>query len=198
MFERNWPKTRQNTFENHYRIGENMEENRFQRATDQDDPDRCQASTRQGQCNLKAVSGGTLCLVHGGAMELKNKEKKNLRNYRLAKFQSRTAELGNSDHISSLKDEVALVRLLIEEMINGCETSNELLLRAGPLSDLLMKCERIVTSCHKLDVRLDNLLDRTKVLQFAQMTIEIISSEIKDENVLDSISGKILKALGDL
>lgn len=173
-----------------------MEENKFQRANGPDDPDRCQVSS--GQCNLKAMPGGTRCIVHGGAMEQKYKEQKNMRNYRLAKFQVRAAELGNSDNLTSLKDEVALVRLLIEEMINSCADQTELILRAGPLSDLLMKCERVVTSCHKLDTRLGNLLDRTKVMYFAQMVVDIISSEIDDETQLDRISSQILKALGDL
>lgn len=185
-------------YPNDFKIKELIMENKFPRINDPDDPERCQANSLSGQCNLKSVPSGKFCLAHGGAMELKRQEQKNLRNYRLARFQSRAAELGNSDHLSSLKDEVALVRLLIEEMINSCTDSNELLLRAGPLSDLLMKCERVVTSCHKLDTRLGNLLDRTKVMYFAQMIVSIISSEIDDETKLDRISGKILKALGDL
>lgn len=171
---------------------------KYQRIKDPDDPRRCQASTRVGQCNLKAVDGGKLCLVHGGAMELKQQEKNRLRNYNLAKFRTRTAELGNSDHLSSLKDEVALLRLLIENMVNSCSDASELLLRAGPLSDLLMKSEKLVTSCHRIDSKLGNLLDRTKVLQFAQMVVDIVSQEVDSEETLDSISSQILKALGDL
>ena len=62
-----------------------------------DDPDCCQAMTRTGPCSLKAVPGSKNCLVHGGAIERKNQEAKNLKNYRLAKFKVRAIELGNSD-----------------------------------------------------------------------------------------------------
>lgn len=174
-----------------------MDEQRFIRAKD-GDLDRCQASTRRGQCNLKAVPGGKNCLIHGGAIQLKNQETKNLKNYRLAKFKVRAAELGNSDHLTSLTDEVAILRILIEEMINSCDGTNDLLLRAGPLADLLMKSEKLVSSCHRLDSKLGNLLSRDKVMQFAQLVVEIISNEISDERVLDTISAHLLKALGEI
>ena len=174
-----------------------MDEQRFVRVKD-DDPNRCQASTRSGPCNLKAVPGGKYCLVHGGAFERKNQETKNLKNYRLSKFRVRTAELGNSDNLTTLTDEVAILRILIEEMVNSCDDANMLLLRAGPLADLLMKAEKLVTSCHRLDSRLGNLLSRDKIVQFAQIVVEIISNEIDDSNVLDIISAHILKALGEI
>lgn len=174
-----------------------MDENRFIRAAE-DDPDRCQASTRKGQCWLKAVPGGKYCLSHGGSIELKTKERKDLKNYRLAKFRVRAVELGNSSDLTSLTDEVAILRILIEEMVNSCEDPGDLLLRAGPLADLLMKSERLVTSCHKLDSKLGNLLPKDRVLQFAQLVVEIICNEIQDEKVLDIISARILKALGEI
>ncbi|KKM77471.1 hypothetical protein LCGC14_1369760 [marine sediment metagenome] len=174
-----------------------MGDERFIRVK-KDDPLRCQANTRSGQCNLKAVPNSKCCIVHGGAMEQKNKERKNLKNYRLAKFQVRAAELGNSNHLTSLTDEVAILRLLIEEMVNSCDDTSELLLRAGPLADLVMKSEKLVSSCHRLDSKLGNLLSKDQVMQFAQLVVEIISNEISDEKVLDIISAQILKALGDI
>lgn len=174
-----------------------MDDQRFIRVKD-DDPNCCQATTRSGPCNLKAVPGSKNCLVHGGAIERKNQETKNLKNYRLAKFRVRATELGNSDYLTSLTDEVAILRILIEEMINSCDDENELLLRAGPLADLLMKSEKLVSSCHRLDSKLGNLLSRDKVLQFAQLVVEIISNEVDDERALDIISANILKALGEI
>jgi len=174
-----------------------MNDQRFIRVKD-DDLDRCQASTTKGSCNLKAIPNGKYCLVHGGAIEAKNKERQNLKNYRLAKFRVRATELGNSSHLTNLTDEVAILRILIEEMINSCDDSSQLLLRAGPLADLLMKSEKLVTSCHRLDSRLGNLLSKDKVMQFAQLVVEIISSEINDERTLDIISAQILKALGEI
>ncbi len=175
----------------------NMDKQKFVRVKD-DDPTKCQALTRQSHCNLKAVPNGKYCLVHGGAFELKNEEKQNLKNYRLMKFKKRTSELSNSSYLTDLTDEVGILRLLIEEMINSCNDESELLMRAGPLADLVMKSEKLVSSCHRLDSKLGNLLPKNKIIQFAQLIVEIISNEIKDERTLDIISTRILKTLGEI
>lgn len=175
-----------------------MNDHSWERVSDPDDPKRCQGITKRGQCWNKAVENSLYCPAHGGSGTVKADKKKRLVNYKLNQFKQRAEELGNSDGITSLKDEVALLRMLIEERINQCRDSQELLLVSGPLSDLIIKVEKVVSSCHRLDSRLGNLLDKTKVLQFAQVVVEIVGSEIDDPDSLDSISDKILKALGDL
>jgi hypothetical protein len=174
-----------------------MDNYTWERVAD-DDPRRCQGTNNQGQCHNKAVTDSNYCPAHGGNKAAESAERKRMRNYRLAKFKARVTELGDSDNITSLKDEVAILRMLIEERINRCNDSHELLLVSGPLSDLIMKCEKLVTSCHRLDSRLGNLLDRSKILQFAQVVIEIIGKYVTDEDDLESIGDEILKALGDV
>ena len=65
---------------------------------------------------------------------------------------------------------------------------------SGPLSDLLMKVEKVVTSCNRLDMRLGNLLDKGRVLHFAQTIVQIISDEVEDDEILEKISTRILGA----
>jgi len=163
-----------------------------------DDPQRCQGITPQGQCINRALPGLDVCAAHGGALKSKTLKEQSLRNYRLMKFKERASELSNSDGITSLKDEVALLRMLIEERINQCNDSHELLLVSGPLSDLIIKVEKVVSSCHRLDSKLGNLLDKTKVLLFAQVVVEIVGTVVTDPEQLDIISDKILKALEEL
>lgn len=171
----------------------------WERVEDPDDPRRCQGvKPTIGQCWNKAAENSNYCYAHGGNKGVEAAQRKAMRNYRLNKFKARAEELGDSDQITSLKDEVALLRMLIEEKINSCQDTQELLLRSGPLSDLLMKTASVVEKCHRLDSRLGNLLDRSKVLQFAQVVVEIISSRIDDEKILDEISSEILKSLSDV
>ncbi len=168
----------------------------WERVTDLDDPNRCQGVMPTiGQCRNKAAEGSLFCYAHGGNKGVEAKKQREMKNYRLAKFRSRAEELGNSEHITSLKDEVALLRMLIEERINSLKDTQELLLCSGPLSDLLMKVATVVEKCHKLDSKLGNLLDRSKVVQFAQIVVEIISSKIDDPKILDQISSEILQSL---
>jgi len=162
---------------------------------DADDENRCQhIIPTSGQCSLKACEGSKYCPAHGGNKGFQAKEKNELRNYRLSKFRSRIGELGNNDAILSLKDEIGILRLLIEEKINRCTDDTDLLLMSGPLSDLIMKVERVVCSCNKLESRLGNLLDKNAVIQFAQTVVNIVSKHC-DEEALVKISDEILGAL---
>ena len=173
-------------------------ESTWERITDEDDPRRCQhIIPTKGQCWNVAVENSTNCPAHGGNKAFEANKKAELRNYRLNKFKVRIQELGNSDDIISLRDEIGILRMLLEEKINKCNDTNDLILMSGPLSDLIMKVEKIVTSCNRLEAKLGNHLDRTKVLQFAQTIVQIIGTHISDEKTLETISQEILTALKD-
>ncbi len=162
---------------------------------DADSHDRCQYIGAQGQCCNKKVQHSEYCPAHGGHKAFQAKEQKQLRNYRLAQFRSRIGELSSSNHILSLREEIGILRMLIESKINICEDPTDLLLVAGPLSDLLMKVEKVVTSCSRLDMKLGRLLDKGRVLQFAQTIVQIVSDEIEDNEILEKISTRILGAI---
>ncbi len=163
---------------------------------DEDSPNRCQhIIPTQGQCKLEACEGSKYCPAHGGNKGFQAQEKKKLRNYQLNKFRVRISELGNTSEILSLKDEIGILRFLIEEKINRCTSDHDLLLMSGPLSDLIMKVDRIICSCSKLESKLGHLLDKSEILQFAQTVVSIISKHITDEDTLTTISNQILEAL---
>lgn len=163
---------------------------------DKDDPRRCQGvKPLEGQCSNKAVEGSNFCPAHGGNRGAQKQVKKELRNYRLAQFKSRLDELGNNDNMINLRDEIAILRILIEEKMNMCKDTHDLILMSGPLSDLIMKVEKIVTSCNRLESKLGGLLDRTKILQFAQTIVQIIGKYVKDEESLDKIAEEIFTTL---
>lgn len=171
----------------------------WERITDEDDPRRCQhIIPTKGQCTLVAVENSTFCPAHGGNKAFEAAKKVDLRNYRLDKFRVQVSRLGNSEEIISLRDEIGILRLLVEEKINQCQDTSDLLLISGPLSDLMMKVEKVVTSCNRLEGKLGNFLDRTKVLQFAQVIVQIISNYVTDEQALETIGEEILTALKDI
>ncbi len=168
----------------------------WERIKDEDDLRRCQGvRPSHGQCRNIAVEGSTFCPGHGGNKAFEANKKKKLRNYRLNKFHARIQELGSSDHIIDLRDEIALLRILIEEKVNQCQSDNDLILISGPLSDLLMKVEKLVTSCNRLESRLGSLLDRTKVVQYAQQLVQIVAKHVTDETILEKISEEFLTTL---
>jgi len=161
-----------------------------------DDPRRCQGNDAHGQCRIQAVEGGTHCPLHGGNGQLAKIQKAAVRDYRLGQWQARVEELGDSSQVKSLRAEIGLLRLLMEERVRKIEDATDLLLQSGPISDLVLKIEKVVTSCHKLEGSMGQLLDKQAVLQFANVVIGIIGEELVNQpEVVSRIADRIIAAI---
>lgn len=154
---------------------------------EEDDPTRCQAVIPNvGQCRNQAVQGGTNCLVHGGNKQEESIRLQNLRNYQLGKFQAELERHARSPVLKSLRDEIAILRLTLEKRFERCDDITDLILQSGPISDLVMKIERVVSSCHKLEGSMHQLLDKQAIIQFAQELIGLIATTIGESAISSS------------
>ena len=162
-----------------------------------DSPHRCQAmEARGGQCMNQAmlISEGKYakyCSIHGGTSEIRSEEKKSSNMYRLAKYGSRIGEFASHTQVKGLRDEIGILRMLLEERLNKCQDNDELLLSSNVLSDLVMKIQSVVSSCHKLEASMGQLLDKQQLIQFAESIITVICSEITDPDMLAKLANKI-------
>ena len=127
-----------------------MESNNIQRITSDDDPRRCQGITPNGQCINKSVENGSNCLVHGGNKQEERHERQGLNNYRLTKYQAQLKRFSQSPGIKSLRDEVGILRMILEEKLNQINDNVELVMSSSIISDLVIKINTLVVSCHKL------------------------------------------------
>jgi len=163
------------------------------------DPKRCQfIIPGLGQCTHEAVELGGTCPAHGGARQLKGIEKANIKNYQLSKFQTQLNRHADSPRLKSLNDEVAILRMMLEEQLNQCQDATDLIMKSHLISDLVVKIEKLVRSCHTLESSLNGLLDKTAILTFATGVIEIITKYIEDDDIIQGISDDILSLLGSL
>lgn len=167
----------------------------IERITDPNDPHRCQFINNVGQCVNKAVDGCEFCYAHGGSNIARNEQKQQIKNYRLGKYKSRISELAESEGIKSLREEIGVLRILLETRLNKINDDQELILQSGPISDLVLKIDKLVTSCHRLEDRMGFLLDKTKVMQFAQVVTDILTRHIDDPEVLELIANEIMEAI---
>lgn len=168
-----------------------MIENKFERAPYPEHPGRCQGRAKSGQCPYMAVEGSTYCPMHGGTQSIRRREQENVRNYRLAKYEARVNEFADNNQIKSLREEIGITRMLLEETVNKCRDGNELILYSTKISDLVMKLEKLVTSCHRLEASSGLLLDKQAALQIGGTIVEIISRHIEDPEVLSSVADEI-------
>jgi len=146
-------------------------------------------------CNNDAVEDSDYCIKHGGSLVRKRKKVEGLRNYRLNRYKQRADELVENDKLKDLRDEVAILRILLEERFNACENPSELILHSNNIADLVLKINTLVTSCHKLDMQLGDMLDRTTIIEMADKIIDLISDEVTDADALDRISNGLAEIM---
>ena len=156
--------------------------------------ERCESTGKDAQCPYCKVGGSNHCPRHGANSGLNVQKVERLRNYRLAKWKNRVGEFADSPGIKSLRDEIGILRLTLETMLESCNDSMELILYSQRISDLVMKIEKLVVSCDKLENRMGLLLDKKSVLYLAQRYVEIINEHVEDVETIDAISNEMVKA----
>ena len=159
---------------------------------EEDDPSRCQGLSHHGQCPNIAVPGSKYCRVHAGAAC--SPAKQAAHNYQLTVFQARMERMADSDIIKSLRDEIGLLRMILETQLNRCKDDTDLLLSSQTIGDLIMKIERLVISSSKLDRELGRVVDRQAILSFATQVISIIADNV-DADLTAKIATAILAAI---
>lgn len=184
----------------------------FEKAPYPEHPGRCQAVNSQGQCpNLGIrlddsdgdidVFRGPYCMAHGGNHAQEAHNKKKVRNYRLtiAKFRAQLDDKLDSDGLKDLREEISILRICLETRLNTCNDAMDLILQSGAISDMVMKINTVVQSCHKLEGSMGQLLDKQAILQFAQVVIGIVSKTLEDEpEKINTIADAILATIGQI
>ncbi len=163
------------------------------------DPHRCQDVNDQGQCHNLAIklSGEDnkevwtkMCICHGGAFERANWFKKNKKMYQLGQWQAKLERQLEQPEIKGLRNEVGVLRMLLDERFQSIKDNNDLLINSPRISELIMKIEKVVKSCHSLEKSMGQVLDKSSILQFASEVVSIISQHISGD-LLDKIANEI-------
>jgi len=156
--------------------------------------ERCEATGKDSQCPYCKVEGSNYCSRHGGYLQQKRKDAEAMRGYRLGRWKARVGELSDSSGIKSLREEIGILRMMLEEMIGQCTDATDILLYSQRMSDLVMKIEKLVTSCDKLENRMGMLLSKDSVLQLASTYIQIINMHVTDPEVIEQIGTEMAEA----
>ena len=143
-----------------------------------DAENRCQGMTANGQCQLVATPGSKYCIAHGGNPSLE--ERKKVRNYRLTQWRGRVSEFADSGKVKDIREEIGILRLLLEERLNACQSATDLMIQSHSISDLVVKIEKAVSACHRLESQMGQLLDKQAIIRFAGLVVETISTSIND------------------
>lgn len=148
-----------------------------ERVNAEDDPRRCRGTTRMGQCWHVAIEGADFC----GPCSKTDLVEENRRQYLLTnpRYQTRLLELSAADEIKSLRDEVAIARMLVEERLNKIKGDQDLFTACGAINSLLLTIEKLVSKSHILEQNLGQLYHRSTIVQLMQAVVAVIDDEVR-------------------
>lgn len=175
--------------------------NLMERVTDLADPNRCQGPSVDGQCRNKAQYGSKFCIKHGGGNS-NLQEIEDQRGFLLAKADDkiRLAQLSDGlEPVKELRDVIALQHILIERRYNVIKDDNDLLQACGPLSQMIVSMEKLISSAHKIEQNLGELLSRNAVLALARAMCQIVVEELEGienyEFIVDRITQRLIDTI---
>lgn len=165
----------------------NVDLTKIERADSPEDPKRCQAIAGKDQCMNKAAllqdgTRGQFCRVHGGNRAQEKQEKQNIHHYRAAKWRQKIRNQADSPGIKSLREEIGILRMLLDERLEMCDDRIGLMTHSAVLADLVIKVDKLVNSCHKLEGSLGELLDKKALIQFTGIVISILMEELAHDD----------------
>ena len=168
------------------------------RVTDPADPRRCKASVGSGQCMTVAEEGSDYCRVHAGSYR---PPEKGMRQYLLAKAQDRArlAAFAEHDDIKSLRDEIALTRMMIEGLWNSAQSDTERLAVYGRVNNHIVTLERLVKTCNQIEERLGSLLAKPTLLRLGQQICQLLVDRLAGlpnyEQIVDTLIRDVITTI---
>lgn len=164
-----------------------------------DDPERCTRPIPSGQCNYRALPGQKVCRRHGGQLDVAERYESNLYRLNKARHRDRLNELSSHEKIKSLREEIGLCRILIEERFNSIKTDTDLMAASSALNSMFLTLERLVKTTHQMEQSLGELLARSTVMALGQHIVQILMEELKNvegyEAIVDRTCDRLYTAI---
>jgi hypothetical protein len=179
-----------------------------------DDPGRCQGVGAGGQCPFlsidAAVARGLMpgdpvitkgvdkCPRHGANKKVQSNDVHRSNAYRLQVWQERVDEFAESDNVGSLRGEIGILRMILEQVVCQAGDVQELLLYSPKIQSLAAQIGQLATRCFSLERSLGLVLSKASAMQFASEVVDVIREHIDDDVKIESISSGIITALSNL
>lgn len=136
-----------------------------------------------------AIPGSKYCPIHAATSE-NDLAKAGL--YDVAKniAMQKLDHLKNHSEANSLTNELAILRVLLEQVINSCEGPFDFLMKEATISKLVLSIQTTLVANQKVEERLGELLSTEQVIAIIQKFFEIIAEFITDPNILEQIANR--------
>lgn len=168
---------------------------------DRNDPARCQRNSKTGQCPYKAAPGEKYCVYH--LRDPDREARESLRAYVLTNsdIAERAGRHSQVEELKSLREEIALCRSLVERRLDMIESNADFLSACGQVNTLFLTLEKLITSCHRLEVNLGSLLSKAAILDLAKEIVGILMDELEHidgyEEIVDKVSDRVIATIAE-
>jgi hypothetical protein len=148
----------------------------------------CKWTTAVGPCTQPALPGEKFCERHteGGTQKI-------IKHYLLTqKWMRDPAERHlQVDELKSLREEIMIARVLVETRLNMCKSEAELVAAMPSIQGYLNTIEKVVISCHTMETKLGQMLNKSAIMSIAQKIVTMIDTNLKGISDHDAIVEKI-------
>ncbi len=152
----------------------------MRRVKDPDAPNRCRATAAdRGQCWNESCDGSDYCRAHGGAG---NKALEQMNTYLAEQFARRIkVEGGEIDEIKVLKENLMVLNGTIAARTKLMTDESSMLAHSGPVTDLIMKAEKVTASLHRLATASGFLLAKPALITWGQEIVQAVAAMVEDK-----------------
>lgn len=160
-----------------------------------DSKNRCQHSRTVNQCKFSVVEGQQWCKYHLALHDAKYRNQNKLKRYRLVSHYSRVSEICGLDDFKSLREEIGMLSVLLEQVWNQCHTPFDFTMNQHRIESIIEKITKCQLMNHKLEANLGQVLDRQTLAVFVDEIIKIISDKVPEPERLKEIGEGIATAM---
>lgn len=150
-------------------------------------------SGRNGSCPLDAVQGSMFCEEHSNELTLRA-------NYLIEDERLRNLfERKRGTELTSMRDDVALMRTMIEDRLNLAKSDAERLAAYSQIGNWMGTLDKLVNSLNRLEEKTSAVLTRETLMKVAQSLVQVIAEEIANlpdsEMVIDAIAQRVVPVI---
>lgn len=138
----------------------------------------CDATLPSGnKCSYLPIEGSIYCQYHGGRRraDLATAKRESIYDWTQTKYlQSIEQGIHRSSRSTSLKEELGMVRILLQTLIETFEDKNAAFLKSGEILALVSKIESIAKTTHTIDKELGELVSRDEAKEIGSKMLQVL------------------------
>lgn len=158
---------------------------------------RCRHTGTRGNCPQVAIEGSVYCAKHSN-------EADRLKGYRLQdpELRERFEQLSRDASLDTIKQEVLLLRALIEDRLNFCKNPAERATALQSVTSALATIDKLFNSVVRLERAASITLDKPTLGRLSEKIIEILVRNLGDlpdrDEIVDRVAAEIAQAVVEI